>query len=118
VRWAPYDAEERDDYHLQDNIEARTAARDSIQTTVYARAVDPSSGFDYLDVTRFGHSGRIYPTRGEYLFWRSNGRLMRARSTAGHHPASDWVDDASVEAEQAAERVAETVGRRVYARVL
>lgn len=116
--FAPYDAEERDSYHMQDHITVTVAAAGRIQATVKVEAISPESGFDYLDVTRYGHRGTLTPRRGTFLKWTSGGVTYYARETAGHHPATDWVEDAEPAAEQAAGDIADRVGRVVYTRLL
>lgn len=115
--FAPFDQDERDDMHLVDHIDARTDISGRVQTTVYVTARSPS-GFDYLDVTRFGHRGPLRPRQAEYLRWRDGTGWHRALETRGHHPGRDWTEDAAREAEVEADDVADRVGRVVYTRLL
>ena len=69
---APYDYEERDSYHLQDNIDAEMAGGGGMRITVYAEAVSPENGFDYLDVTRFGR-GPTHAQTAKKMRWPGPG---------------------------------------------
>jgi hypothetical protein len=112
--FAPYDEEDRDTFHMAETIEARVRGT---RIEVEVSAISPESGFDYLDVTRFGHRGRLYPDKGTFLRWKSGGRVHYARSTAGHHPAVDWVDAALPAAQRAADRSADRIGRKIMVRL-
>lgn len=114
---APYDYDERDDEHLVDNIDARTDVRGRVVTTVYVTARSPS-GFDYLDVTRFGHRRPLRPRQAQYLRWRDGAGWHRALETRGFHPDRDWTVDAAREADSEADDIADRVGRVVYTRLL
>jgi hypothetical protein len=113
--------------------------------TVSDYARNPTSGFDYVAVTRFGHRvDRIYPTHrssaasivatkrrrgGETLThgfdsFASNaalrftigGRVLFRHSVRGYHPASDWAEDALPEIEAQAQVVATRLGHTLEAR--
>lgn len=116
--YAPYDFDERDDYHMADHIEVAIATAGRIRATVQVAARDPATGFDYLDVTRFGHRGRIRRKNKSWLKWSNGSETFFARETAGHHPRSDWVEDARPEVEVETDRIAAHLGRTVYTRVL
>lgn len=116
-RWAPYDQDERDDYHLQDHIEARVGTSGRVSVTVTAEARSPGSGFDYLDVTRFGR-GPIFPRRAKMLSWVAGGIRYYARAVGPWSPGGDWVEEASQEAEMIADDIAEETGRVIYTRLL
>lgn len=116
--FAPYDADERDSTHLQDELDAKLATGGRIRITVESPVRDPRSGYAYTGVTRFGHSGRIVAKSGGLLRWRDGSGWHAAHSTAGHHPSSDWVEDARPDAERVAADAAERAGRVVYTRLL
>jgi hypothetical protein len=99
--------------------------------TVTDVARNPQSGYDYIGVTRFGHSvARIFPKhstgsastlangkkkRGALRF-SIGGRVLYRASVAGYHPASDWATDALPEVEVAAQGVATRLGRKIESR--
>jgi hypothetical protein len=116
--YALYDLDERDDYHMRDHVTATVAAAGRITTTIRIDAISPESGYDYLDVTRFGHRGTLRAKRTRFLRWEDAEGLHFARETAGFHPPTDWVEDAQPVAEQVAGDVAERAGRAVYTRLL
>lgn len=116
--YAPYDVQERDDFHMQEHIEVVIATAGRIRANVQVLARSPESGFDYLDVTRFGHRGRLVAKRGRFLKWSDGTDTHWARETAGHHPRSDWVEDAGPEVDVEADLVADRIGRVVYTRLL
>lgn len=116
--YAPYDFMERDDYHLSEHITAALSTAGRIRVTIRVAAISPESGFDYLDVTRFGHRGTIKPRHKRWLKWSDGIETFFAKETAGHHPTSDWVEDAQPEAERVTDDVAERVGRVIYTRLL
>jgi hypothetical protein len=55
-------------------------------------------GYDYTDVTRFGHRGRrVYPKRARNLRVHYQGHMkgyIWRPSVRGHHPRRDWVETA------------------------
>jgi hypothetical protein len=116
--FAPYDADERDDTHLREELDAKLATGGRIRITVESPVRDPRSGYAYTGVTRFGHRGRLVARSGGFLRWEDASGWHIARSTAGHHPASDWVEDARPSAEDVASDAAERAGRVVYTRLL
>lgn len=119
VAAAPYDIQERDDYHLVDHIKASVSSAGRVQAIVTAEAISPGSGFDYLDVTRFGHRGTIRARSGGFLkFPGLDGQPIFAKETAGSHPGSDWVADAQPEGDAIAGELADRIGRAVVTRVL
>lgn len=115
---SPYDFDERDSYHMQDHISVSVAARGRVEATVKIEAISPESGFDYLDVTRFGNRGSLRPRTSRFLKWQAGGETHFARETEGFHPATDWVADAQPDAEARAADVAARAGRAVYTRLL
>ena len=113
--------------------------------TVKDEARNPSSGYDYVGVTRFGHKvARIYPkhraaahviatrkrregetvTHGHDEFalghpalrFTIGGRVLYRASVAGYHPASDWAEDALPEVNAEADAVASRLGRTIESR--
>lgn len=115
---APYDFDERDDYHMSEHVEAQVADTGRATMTVRIDAISPESGYNYLGVTRFGHAGPITADPPNRLRWVSGGVTHFARRTAGHHPASDWVENAQFEAEIIAGDIRDRVGREISTRVL
>ena len=109
------------------------ATRAGRMVVVRSTARDPSSGYEYTGVTRFGHrAAYIYPkarrsasvvaTRGERargrraaLRFTLGGRVVYASRVRGYRPASDWATDALPAVEQAADAAAGRLGRRVNA---
>lgn len=104
--------------------------------TVKAEARNPTSGYDYVGVTRFGH-GKIEPRsdRGSAfvlatkrrratlrtkaraaLRFTIGGRVVYAAYVNAWKPAGDWVESAMPEVEGAAQGVAARLGRRIEAR--
>lgn len=100
-------------------------------------ARNPTSGYDYVGVTRFGHKvARIYPkhrfsafvmaskqrrksqrTQGRAaLRFTIGGRVVYAASVAGYHPDSDWAEDALPEVQALAQAVATRLGHTIEAR--
>lgn len=100
-------------------------------------ARNPSTGYDYVGVTRFGHKvARIYPkhrysafvvaskqrrksartTGRAALRFTIGGRTVFAASVAGYHPATDWAEDALPEVQAQAQAVATRLGRKIEAR--
>jgi hypothetical protein len=91
--------------------------------TVRTRSIDPDTGFNYLDVTRYGHrSLAIVPRRrlGLTIHGHRNATtgdgpsVVRAHAT-GSRPASDWVEDAyravGLELDDAEQRIARGITR-------
>lgn len=117
--FAPYDLDERDDFHMSDHIEVELGTVGRVRSTVSILARDPSSGFDYLNITRFGHRGTIKPKRKRWLRWEAPpGTVHFAKETKGHHPETDWVEEASVVAESEADDLSDRIGRVIYTRIL
>ena len=110
------------------------------QFLVIAEAKNPTSGYDYVAVTRFGHKqARIYPRAdrrkasvvatgnkrrkggGAALAFRVGGvggvggKMIFRRSVKGFHPTSDWATDAGPEINQESELVARELGHRIEA---
>jgi len=115
--WAPYDHDERDSYHLRDNITVTISSRNTIEADVKVRAVSPENGFDYLDVTRFGR-GPIVKKGPGYLRWVDGSGVHYAKSVGPWSPGGDWVAEAAPFAEQVAAGIVDRVGRAIYTRLL
>jgi len=115
---APYDYDERDDTHLQEELDVRLATAGQVRLTVHSPVRDPRSGFAYTDVTRFGHRGVLRPRKAKLLRWKDASGWHAAKETAGHHPASDWVQDARPEADRAVAEAADRLGRSISTRLL
>jgi hypothetical protein len=106
------------------------------------RAEDPDSGFDYVDVTRFGHRvARIYPGqkarsvtspvaltaagtpritsgRGARADIFRGAKVLKTKhgyfaSVRGYKPSRDWVEPAIDDIQDAGGRVVESIGRGV-----
>lgn len=103
---------------LKDNLEVRISTAGRIRATVHSTVRDPSTGFAYTDVTRFGHRGTIKPRRAKTLRFFRYGRYFNLSETAGHHPSHDWVEEAQPEADRLAGETADRVGRTIYTRLL
>lgn len=116
-----------DSGRLRDSIDARVFLGNASapQVTVYARALDPTNNFDYLDVTRFGHRRTfIEPRRARMLKVHYAGRdrsgdgpyVLRPH-VSGAVVASDWVEDAehvvAADFDAAASRLGRTITRGV-----
>jgi hypothetical protein len=114
---APYDFDERDDVHLADELDARIATAGQIRLTVNSPVRSPK-GFAYTDVTRFGHRGPLIAKGPGPMRWKDAGGWHAAYMTAGHHPPSDWVEDAQPEAERVVADAADRLGRTIYTRLL
>lgn len=102
--------------------------------TVTAHARNPTSGYDYVGVTRFGHRGIIVPRedRGPAsiiatrrpratganaaLRFVIGGRVLYRRSTKGFHPVRDWRDSALPAVREMAEHTMTRLGRRISVR--
>lgn len=91
---------------------------------IVGEAIDPESGFDYFDVTRFGHTGPIFPFRAKVLHFFMPGDIspsghifpdaeVFAHSTKGFHPLSDWVDRALPNAREVANRTGKLIARDI-----
>lgn len=115
---APYDYEERDAYHMRDNIEVDVRDLGRAELLVRVEAISPESGYDYLEVTRFGHEGPIFPVSRKWLKWTSAGRVRFAKVSAGSHPAFDWVQAAEYESDIILGDISDRVGRQISTRVL
>lgn len=87
--------------------------------TVRATARDPESGYAYLNVTRFGHRRTvIFPKHANALAvhyaGHRNPHLIAWRPyVEGYHPTSDWVEDATRDAESDIAAVQLRLGRRI-----
>lgn len=115
---APYDDEERDSYHLRDNIETPVSfGGGGVTITVRARAVSPGNGFNYLDVTRRGR-GPIVASPGSWLHWQSGGRDIYAKSVGPWSPGEDWVVRGQRAAEGDVRDASRTLGRLIREVVL
>jgi hypothetical protein len=94
-----------------------TAGKPTI--TVRTTARDSESGYAYLNVTRFGHRKLvIFPKHAKALAVRyaghRNPHIIAWRPyVEGYHPDSDWVEDASLEAEGDVAAAELRLGRRV-----
>lgn len=92
--------------------------------TVRATARDPETGFSYLRVSRYGHRKLlIFPKRAKALAvhyaGHRNPHIIAWRPyVEGYHPDSDWVEDATREAEVEFDRVATRLGREIDAQVI
>lgn len=85
-----------------------TAVPTRAGVAIRVSAIDPETGFNYVDVTRFGHKvRRIYPVsgrtptgrrrfRGGYLRFVYGGVLFYRRSVRGYRPTTDWVQSPRV----------------------
>lgn len=86
-----------------------------VRLTVRANA--KRQGFDYLDVTRYGHRVTlITPRRGGALSVHIGGRRsvpVVRRSVRGYHPTHDWVDVAGRLLEPSVRSAERMMGRRV-----
>jgi len=124
----------RRSHRLARGIKARVVGD---QAVVSATAVDPESGFDYVNVTRFGHRKRvIYPvtkagkprkarkaTRGAggqfsargggALAFQSLGRQWILSSVRGFRPKGDWVELALPEVTAAADTELDRTGNEI-----
>lgn len=110
---APYDFDGRDNYHLQDNIDANMSRGGGIRVTVTAEARSPESGYDYLDVTRYGHAGTIFPVRKRKLKWTQNGQRIVRPYSAGSTVAGDWVEEGAAAADSAVDEAEGRIGRGI-----
>jgi len=93
------------------------------RVSIHAGAVDPDSGYPYLDVTRRGHRvARIYAKPGSVLKVHSKPRTAGvyklAQSVRGARPAEDWVAVASTRARPLFDRAERRLGRRLDTRLL
>jgi len=114
---APYDHDERDDIHLVDELDARLATAGQIRLTVHSPVRSPK-GFAYTDVTRFGHRGPLVAKGPGPMRWKDASGWHAAYQTAGHHPPTDWVEDAAPAAEAVVADAADRLGRTIYTRLL
>jgi hypothetical protein len=113
------------------NIKAHARGA-TIEITVFAR--NPTSGFDYVAVTRFGHKVEwIYPRadrvrrpayvlatkrkratgRNAALRFVLGGRVIYARRVRAFQPDHDWADDAMPTVQRAADEAMARVKRRI-----
>jgi hypothetical protein len=93
---------------------------------VRADARNPTTGYDYVGVTRFGHRlSRIYPTRTWSERAAQRGELRPAAlktpfgyfaSVRGFKPKGDWADRALPEIHAEAENEMERLGREFLVR--
>ena len=91
-RWAPYDLfEDHDTYHMQDHVTVSIATAGKIEANVRVRAVSPNTGFDYLDVTRFGR-GAIVPVSGKVLRFPYHGEIIFTKYVKPWDPGLDWAE--------------------------
>jgi len=116
---APYGDELRNSFHMADTIDANVASGGGIRLNVEVDAVDPGSGYDYLDVTRYGHAGPITVQTRKTLRWPySASGYVFAKQSAGSHVGRDWVDTASLEADRALDASENRIGRVIETVVL
>lgn len=88
------------------------------------------SGFDYFNITRFGHEGMIFPSHGfmgvGVLHFFSHFGARRSSSgthfpkaevfatfTRGFHPATDWVDKGTPAAREVVRRTGRLIARDI-----
>ena len=114
---APYDYEERDSYHLQDNIDAEMAGGGGMRITVYAEAVSPENGFDYLDVTRFGR-GPTHAQTAKKMRWPGPGGWIFRTAAGPWSPGSDWVTDAAYRTDRYLDDAEEEIAREIERQIL
>lgn len=125
VNQAFADAAPRGSGRTADNVSARVffGQASEPRITVRTRSIDPVSGYNYLDVTRYGHrSLAIVPRRRRGLTIHGHRSevtgdgpsVVRAHAT-GSRPASDWVQDAyravGLELDDAQHRLARGITR-------
>jgi hypothetical protein len=92
------------------------ATRAGYVLVVRSTARDPSSGYAYTAVTRFGHRAAwIYPRKAKALRFRIGGRTVFASRVRGYRPRSDWARDALPAIDQAAQQAAVRLGRTLEA---
>jgi hypothetical protein len=107
--------------------------KDGKGLTVEVEARNPTTGYDYVGVTRFGtRSYHITPVgwRGTAAVIATGRKRQRLRSTSalrfviggmvlfrkstkGYHPATDWVEDAMPTIKGAADRRLEKVAKQI-----
>lgn len=87
-----------------------------ILVDVHAR--NPLTGFDYVGVTRFGHSVARITAKGpgHALRLPFDGGIFR-RSVRGFHPGVDWAETALPQIYAQADQVAQALGRKVASRL-
>jgi hypothetical protein len=92
---------------------------------VRVSARDPESGFDYLEVTRYGHRKMvIFPTSGRkslavHYAGHRNPHIVEFRPyVPGATPDSDWVEDAQPQADRQVADAALRLGTRIETRVV
>jgi hypothetical protein len=112
------------------NVKSHVVGR-NVEVTVFAR--DPTSGYDYVGVTRFGHVAEfIYPKadrrpasvlatgrlrqRGHRAMLRFiiGGRVFYRSRVKAFHPDHDWAEDAMPEVQDSADRAMVRIGQRIH----
>lgn len=108
----------RDTGDLERSLEARVAfRREGVRVRVLGGAV--RDGFDYLDVTRFGHRQRVIAAKkGRRLAVHWAGRassetVIFAGSVKGYRPRRDWVEAAGDQADRFIDTVTSSLDSRV-----
>lgn len=111
------------------NVKSHVVGR-NIEITVFAK--DPTTGYDYVGVTRFGHKAEfIVPRadrrpasvlatgrerqRGHRAMLRLviGGRVIFRGRVKAFHPDHDWADDAMPEVQRSADAAMKRVGQRI-----
>lgn len=112
-----------DSGRLRESVDARVFLGNAStpQITVYARALDPTNNFDYLDVTRWGHRRTfIEPQRARMLKVHYAGRdragdgpyVLRPNVSGVVQPV-DWVEEAEQVVEADFDAAASRLGRTI-----
>lgn len=118
VKIAFYQAAPVDTGNLRRNITARLHFR-AHQITMTVGTVAEREGFDYTNITRFGHDTPvIVPTHRRALkvhIWghRTPSVFIFRGAVLGYDPARDWVDEGAFNAIAAATAEGDALTRRV-----
>lgn len=82
---------------LRKSIRARVSFRGGIVRVTVGANARSRRGFEYTNVTRFGHRRAvIYPRRKSRLVFSYMGRRHVVMSVKGYRPSRDWVLDGIV----------------------
>jgi hypothetical protein len=105
---------------LRQRLEARVHSRGGrIFATLHSQARNPTTGFAYTNVTRFGHRKRwIYPRRASHLVFRGrDGNLVFAKRVRGYRPENDWAELAAKAMDAHLSATEDQIGRRILTRL-
>lgn len=106
-------------HRLQEGIVASATFRHARLTVdIFSEGAIADDGFDYTDVTRFGHRQSIIrPVFARFLRVRFPDAVVYRTHVRGYQPSTDWVEEALPEMEAAAEETMGRVDRQIDVRI-